>query len=119
MASGKIISNGAGSFTNVVGDTGWSAVTGYAVHHYRILPDGNLQVSGATQHVSITASLAINSSNPIAVAARPSTIKKISSGNAPLSELNVELGTNGVFTALANSSAAGTKAIMNAIVDLT
>jgi hypothetical protein len=86
---------------------------------WRQLTDGNLQFSGAAQHTSITASLAINSSNPLPAGVRPSTIKKLSSGNSPLSELNVELGTGGVLTALANGSAPGTKAIVNAVVDLT
>jgi hypothetical protein len=86
---------------------------------YRLLPDGNLQVSGAAQHTSITASLAINSSNPIPAGVRPGTIKKLAAGNSPLAELNVELNTSGVLTALANGSAPGTKAIVNCVVDLT
>jgi hypothetical protein len=117
LASGTVITQG--SFTNITGDSGWTAITNYAAMKYRLLPDGNLQFSGAAQHTSITASLAINSSNPLPVAVRPSTIKKLSSGNSPLSELNVEYGTNGVLTALANSSSPGTKAIVNAVVDLT
>lgn len=119
IASLKSITYSTGAFTNITGDSGWSAISGYAALKWRILPDGNVQFAGATQHTSITASLAINSSNPIPAAVRPSTIKKLSSGNVPLSELNCELGTGGVLTALANGSAAGTKVIIDTVVNLT
>jgi hypothetical protein len=117
IAAGKFIT--LGSFAGITGDTGWSAISGYAVHKWRQLPDGNIQFSGASQHTSITATLAINSSNPLPAGVRPSSIKKLAAGNSPLSELNVEYHTDGILYALANGSSPGTKAIIQATVDLT
>jgi hypothetical protein len=103
----------------VTGDTGWSAVSGYSGIQYRLKGDGNVQFTGAAQHASITATLAINSSNPLAAAYRPATIKILSSGNSPLSRLMIEYRTDGILYALANAASPGTIAEIDKAVPLS
>lgn len=104
---------------SVTGDTGWSAVSGYSGIQYRLKADGNVQFTGAAQHASLTATTAINSSNPLATAYRPATIKVLSSGNSPLSRLMVEYRTDGILYALANASAPATIAEVDKAVPLS
>lgn len=108
----------ADTWHNVTYDTNWSNLSGYSHMQYRFTAFGTVQFTGAATHASITATLAINSSNPLASAYRPASIKKLASGNSPLAELNVEFRTDGVIYALANGSAAGTKAIVDKNITL-
>ena len=103
---------------NITKDSGWSNVSGYSALQYRLLPDGNVQVTGGAQHTSLSSTLAINSSNPLPSQYIPASSKTLSMGNSPLSNLQVEVRTDGVLYALANASATGTKAVVDATYPL-
>ena len=119
--TGTSVSNAAVPETwhSVTGDSGWTAVSGYSGIQYRLKADGNVQFTGAAQHTSLTTTTAINSSNPLATAYRPATIKILSSGNSPLSRLMVEYRTDGILYALANASSPATIAEVDKAVPLS
>ena len=52
-------------------DSGWTAASGFDAPRYRLLPDGNLQLSGAASRAAFTANTNLNNSNPLPSAYRP------------------------------------------------
>jgi hypothetical protein len=103
---------------NVTLDAGWSTTSGFSNLQYQLKPDNTVQFTGAASHASITATLAINSSNPLPPAYRPATSKILSSGNSPLGRLMVEYRNDGILYALANGSSPGTIAEVDKSVPL-
>lgn len=105
---------------NVVGDTGWSALSGYGPLRYRFTGSGEIQFSGATQHANSNAVLAINSANPLPPVYVPVSNKTVSDGNNPIARYAVDYRTDGILYAVTNSNTAtATQAIIDRVVPLT
>jgi hypothetical protein len=103
-------------FHNVVGDGGWSAVSGYSALKYRFTPDGQVQFTGAAQHAVSTSTVAINSGSPLPAQYRPTSIKTVADGNNPIARFAVDYRTDGILYAVSN---ANTGTATQAIVDRT
>jgi hypothetical protein len=107
------------SWHNVVGDTGWSALSGYGPLRYRFTSSGEVQFSGATQHANSNAVLAINSANPLPFAYIPVSNKVVSDGNNPLARYAVDYRTDGILYAITNSNTpTATQAIVDKVVPI-
>jgi hypothetical protein len=107
------------SWHGITTDAGWSVLGGYASVRWRLVNNGDIQFSGATQHANSASTQAINGSNPLPAIVRPLNIKVIADGNNPLARYNVEYRTDGVLYAVSNSNTpAATQAILDRIVPL-
>lgn len=86
-------------------DSGWSAVSGFDAPRYQLLPDGNLQLSGAaTLASSRTTAANLNSSHPLPSAYRPvNTHRYRSYDSSPTARCAVQIAPTGVIEGLANS----------------
>jgi hypothetical protein len=89
---------------NVVGDSGWTALSGYGPLRYRFTSSGEVQFSGATQHTNVNATTAVNSGNPLPFAYIPVSNKILSEGNNPVARFMCEFRTDGVVYAVSNSN---------------
>jgi hypothetical protein len=104
---------------NVVGDGGWSAISGYGGMRYRFTADGQVQFSGAAQHTNSASTIAINSANPLPANYQPVTIKVLSEGNNPVGRYCVDYRTDGILYAVTNSNTpTATQAILDKIVPI-
>jgi hypothetical protein len=104
---------------NVIGDSGWSAISGYGPMRYRFTPDGQIQFSGAAQHTNSVSTLAVNSNNPLPSAYIPVSNKVLSEGNNPIGRYAVDYRTDGIVYAVSNgSTTTATQAIVEKIVPL-
>jgi hypothetical protein len=109
-------------FHNVTGDAGWSAVSGYSALRYKMVIIGgipNIHFTGAAQHATSAATVAINSGAPLSAIYQPATIKTVAHGNNPIARFAVDYRTDGILYAISNSNTpAATQAIIDAIVPL-
>lgn len=102
---------------DIVLDSGWSDVSGYAVPQYRLLPEGNLQFAGiANAGSSQTSAKALNSSNPLPSAYRPTSTKYVSQGGTNRGA--VQLAPSGVLTMETSASFPGQYAEIENTVSL-
>lgn len=99
---------------NVVGDTGWSAISGVGPLRYRFTGAGEIQFSGGAQHATSNATVQINSSNPLPPAYVPVTNKTLSDGNNALARFAVDYRSDGILYAVSNSN---TTTATQALVD--
>lgn len=110
--SGPIVAYAPGGMTDetwhaITPDSGWSGTTpaGYATPAYRMLPDGNVQLSGILDRGSGSAStFTINNSNPLPAAYRPASTKYVRMGDA-VNRFDIMIA-GGVLTAEPATSAA-------------
>jgi hypothetical protein len=94
---------------NLTPDVGWSLVGGYSDYRYRILPNGDLQLTGMRNTAFFSGSFAVNSSNPLPAAYRPLNAKDFRYGDAVGRRAHLSLQTNGVINATCpNGVASGT-----------
>ena len=104
---------------NVVGDSGWSALTNYGPLRYRFTAWGDIQFSGAAQHANVNAQLAINSANPLPFAYIPASYKALCEGNNPIARYACDYHTDGILYAVTNSNTpTATQVIIDRIVPL-
>jgi hypothetical protein len=89
-------------------DTSWSTVSGFDAPRYRLLPDGNLQLSGAaTLSASRTTAANLNSSNPLPAAYRPVNTHRFRSyDSTATARFAVQISAAGVIEGLANAGGA-------------
>lgn len=86
-------------------DSGWSTDSGYAAPSYRLLPDGNLQLTGLADFGSVqTSNHNLNNGNPLPAAYRPLTIKLFRSFGGPGARAAVQINPSGVIEALGNAT---------------
>jgi len=108
------------SWHNVVGDTGWSAISGVGPLRYRFTSSGEVQFSGGAQHATSNATVQINSSNPLPPAYVPVSNKTLSDGNNPLARFAVDYRTDGILYAVSNSNTTtATQAMVDKVVPIT
>ena len=107
------------SWHNIVGDSGWTALTNYGPLRYRFTPWGDIQFSGAAQHTNVNAQLAINSANPLPPAYWPVSYKALCEGNNPIARYACDYHTDGILYAVTNSNTpTATQVIIDRIVPL-
>jgi hypothetical protein len=86
-------------------DSGWSVVGGYRQPQYRILPDGNLQLSGLAAYSSnITGIQNLNGSNPLPAAYRPGAEMLFRALSPVGGRCAAQILTTGVIQAVASST---------------
>jgi hypothetical protein len=106
-------------FHNVIGDAGWSAISGYSALKYRFTPDGQVQFTGGAQHATSTSTVAINSGSPLPAQYRPTSIKTVADGNNPIARFAVDYRTDGILYAVSNgNTGSSTQAIVDRTVPL-
>lgn len=93
-------------------DSGWSTVSGHPVPSYRLLPDGNVQLSGYASHAAWTGTTTLNSSNPLPSAYRPATEPYFV---GDINRAAYEITSSGVIQVLYNSALNNTQIEMHAI----
>lgn len=98
--TGKTIS--ADTWHTVTLQTGWSSLSGYAVLQYRLLPDGNIQISGAAQFSSSFTSNTKIAALPTGY--QPSSKHVVSLHDALGSVARVEFNSDGTLWAIANAT---------------
>lgn len=77
--------------------SGWSTVAGQPVPSYRLLPDGNVQITGSATHASFSAATALTASGALPAAYRPATIQFVSGCLA--ADAAIEITTAGLINA--------------------
>jgi hypothetical protein len=75
---------------------GWSTVAGQPVPSYRLLPDGNVQITGVATHAAFAVNTTLNSVN-LAAAYQPATLQIVSGELS--GEANISISTAGAITA--------------------
>jgi len=86
-------------------DSGWSTASGYAAPSYRLLPDGNLQLTGlANFGSSQTVNHNLNNSHPLPSVYCPATNKLFRTWDGQGGRATVQISTGGVIEALGNST---------------
>jgi hypothetical protein len=94
---------------NLVPDVGWSIVSGYSDYKYRVLPNGDIQLTGCRNAAFFSGALAVNSTNPLPAAYRPLQTKDYRMGDAVGRRAHLSLSPAGVITATCpNGVASGT-----------
>jgi hypothetical protein len=94
---------------NLVPDVGWSIVSGYSDYKYRVLPNGDIQLTGCRNSAFFSGAFIINSSNPLPAAYRPLQTKDYRCGDAVGRRAHISLAPSGVLTATCpNGVASGT-----------
>jgi len=97
----------------------WTTVSGYAAPSYRLLPDGNLQLTGLADWGSTaTTSKALNSSNPLVAPYVPATTKFFRSYSNVGQRGSVQIDDTGVITMECNATSAGRYCEIDAILPL-
>jgi len=76
---------------------GWSTVAGQPIPSYRLLPDGNVQLTGVVTHAAFSATTALSTAGALPAAYRPSTIMVVN-GNS-LTESPAEVTVSGLVNA--------------------
>jgi hypothetical protein len=105
-------------WNNVVADSGWSSVSGYAALRYRLTPEGNLQLDGILQHSgSVTSTTAINSGSPLPSVYTPDNNAFFPSGNSG-GRCPVQVNSDGVISAIGIAGSSNTYAEIHAIIPL-
>lgn len=89
-------------------DSGWSTGSPYAAPRYRLLPDGNLQLSGRCSATAWSGSKTLNNSNPLPAAYRPANACDFYSSDAVGSRAHISIATTGIISANLPSGATGT-----------
>lgn len=80
-------------------DATWANLSPYAAVQYRMLPDGNVQLSGLADFGSNqTVTKTLNSSNPLPAAYRPASQKYVRIGAGD--RATIEIASNGVISAV-------------------
>lgn len=103
---------------NVAADSGWSTVSGYAPLRYRLTPEGNLQLDGTLQHSGdVTSTVPINSRTPLASVYTPAQQAFFPGGNSG-GRCPVQVGTNGIISAIGVADSSNTYAEVHAIIPL-
>ena len=86
-------------------DSGWATNSSYAAPSYRLLPDGNLQLTGLADFgSSTTASHNLNNGNPLPSEYRPKTMKLFRSYDGHGARASVQISPSGVIEALGNAT---------------
>lgn len=102
LGAGKTIS--VDSWHPITLDSGWTAAAGFDAPRYRMLPDGNVQLSGAATHAAFTGNTALNNSNPLPSAYQPVNTHHYRSNDTsiPTGRPGVQISPTGIITALTN-----------------
>ena len=97
----------------------WTAESGYAAPSYRLLPDGNLQLTGCANFGSVTTGNAnLNSASPIPAEYRPLTTKTIGRYSAEGSRGFIQITSSGVIEMLASTTYPAQFAEIDAVIPL-
>jgi hypothetical protein len=101
-------------------DAGWTTgVISRPAPRYRLLPDGNLQLSGAASAVAGSGGKTLNNGNPLPAPYRPLQPCDFYSSDSVGSRMHISIATNGVLSANFPAGASGTWfAEINGIVPL-
>ena len=78
--------------------SGWSTVAGQPVPSYRLLPDGNVQMTGAATHAAFSSATPFSAAGAIPAAYRPVTEQFIA-GSVPGTDAAIEITTAGTVNA--------------------
>ena len=99
-------------------DSGWSA--GSITPAYRLLPDGNLQLTGQATRSGIAGSANVNNSNPLPAAYRPPGTVNFYAYETAFNRAHMTINSAGVITASSSGTVTGTwYAELNAVIPLT
>lgn len=90
---------------------GWSTVGGQPVPSYRLLPDGNVQLTGVATHAGFSVNTQLSTAGALPSAYQPSTLMVIG-GNAN-GDAVAEVSTAGTVTAAPGSLASATACRFN------
>lgn len=97
-------------------DAGWTASS--PLPQYRLLPDGNVQLTGVATHASFTAPTNVNAGAPLPAAYQPASTKDVKPNNAIDAQAAVAVTTAGVIAARANATFPATQVNLECIYSL-
>jgi hypothetical protein len=100
-------------------DSGWSLNGFYSPPSYRLLPDGNMQLTGLADFgSSTTANHNLNNASPLPAGYRPATIKVFRAGDGDTQRGGIQISPSGVIEFLASPSFPARYAEIDAVIPL-